>query len=167
MPQLLVSRGLERSGAAIVQIVFIGGVAGSLVGGRMLDRARPIGPVALCFAAAAAALLMLALLPANLGMMLMGGALVGGAILCMQAIRYGVAPQCYSFEVRGTGVGTAVAVGWLGSIAGPLLAGALVAAGFTPSHVMLALVPITLAAGLTTIALLVARRRHAAAPQPA
>ncbi|REG45935.1 3-(3-hydroxy-phenyl)propionate transporter MhpT [Paracoccus versutus] len=166
MPQLLVSRGLERSEASTVQILFnIGGVLGSLVGGRMLDRPRPAIPVALCFAAAGAALLMLAMLPANLGLMLLGGALVGGAILCVQAILYGVAPQCYPFEIRGTGVGTAVAVGRLGSIVGPLLAGGLVAAGFTPSNVMMSLVPITLAAGLTTVVLLV--RRRAAAPAPA
>ena len=137
---------------------------GSLIGGRMLDRARPLAPVALCFAAAAAALLMLAMLPANLALMLLGGTLVGGAILCVQAILYGIAPQCYPFEIRGTGVGTAVAVGRLGSIAGPLLAGALVTAGFTPSDVMMALVPITLAAGLTTVLLLMRRR---AAPVPA
>lgn len=162
MPQLLVARGLERAEASSVQILFnLGGVIGSLVGGRMLDRARPIAPVAGCFAAAAAALLMLGLLPADLGLMLLGGALVGGGILCVQAILYGVAPQCYPFEVRGTGVGTAVAVGRLGSIAGPLLAGALVAAGFTPSDVMMALVPITLAAGLATVLLL--RRRAAPA----
>ena len=164
MPQLLVSRGLERSEASTVQILFnIGGVIGSLIGGRMLDRARPLAPVALCFAAAAAALLMLAMLPANLALMLLGGTLVGGAILCVQAILYGIAPQCYPFEIRGTGVGTAVAVGRLGSIAGPLLAGALVTAGFTPSDVMMALVPITLAAGLTTVLLLMRRR---AAPVP-
>ena len=165
MPQLLMSRGLERSEASTVQILFnIGGVLGSLVGGRMLDRPRPTIPVALCFAVAAAALLMLAMLPANLGLMLLGGAIVGGAILCVQAILYGVAPQCYPFEVRGTGVGTAVAVGRLGSIAGPLLAGALVAAGFTPSDVMTGLVPITLAAGLATVLLV---RRRAAAPAQA
>lgn len=161
MPQLLISRGLERAEASTVQILFnIGGIFGSLIGGRMLDRDRPIGPVGLCFVAAAAALAMLATLPANLAMMLIGGALVGGAFLCVQAILYGIAPQCYPFEIRGTGVGTAVAVGRLGSIAGPLLAGVLVATGFTPSHVILALVPITLAAGLTT-ALLLMRRRGA------
>lgn len=167
MPQLLVSRGLERNQASLVQILFnLGGVAGSLIGGRMLDRARPALPVGACFAAAAAALLMLGLLPANLGLMLAGGALVGGAILCVQAILYGVAPQCYPYEVRGTGVGVAVAVGRLGSIAGPLLAGALVARGSTPSDVMFALVPITLAAGATTL-LLLARRGRGAKATPA
>ncbi|WP_137131718.1 3-(3-hydroxy-phenyl)propionate transporter MhpT [Rhizobium sp. FY34] len=155
MPQLLVARGLERNDASLVQLLFnVGGIAGSLIGGRMLDRSRPGLPVALSFAAAAAALLMLGLLPANVGLMLIGGTLVGAAILCMQAILYGVAPQCYAFEIRGTGVGLAVAVGRLGSIAGPLYAGFLVARGSTPSDVMFALVPITILAGVTTLVLL-------------
>lgn len=166
MPQLMVSRGMERSEASFVQILFnIGGIVGSLIGGRVLDRKNPVGPVALCFVAAAIALIILGLLPANLGVMMLGGALVGGAILCVQAILYGAAPQCYPFEVRGTGVGVAVAVGRLGSIAGPLLAGVLVAAGYTPSNVMFTLVPVTLVAGLTTILLL--SRRPTAATQPA
>ena len=160
MPQLLVSRGLAREEASFVQILFnLGGAAGSLVGGRMLDQRNPVMPVALGFAAAAAALLMHSLLPPHLGLTLMAGALVGGAILCVQAILYGVAPQCYPFEIRGTGVGVAVAVGRLGSIAGPLLAGFLVAGGSSPSDVIFALVPITLLAGLTTVLLLARRDR--------
>jgi len=127
----------------------------------MLDRRNPAMPVGLCFGAAAAALVMLGMLPANLTMMLLGGLLVGAAILCVQAILYGVAPQCYAFEIRGTGVGVAVAVGRVGSIAGPLLAGALVAAGATPSQVMFALVPVAVLAGLSTVTLLLRRQKEA------
>lgn len=164
MPQLLVSRGLAKSDASLVQVLFnVGGVVGCLIGGQMLDRKNPLLPVAACFGAAAAALLMLGLLPADLAMMLTGGMLVGGAILCVQSILYGIAPQCYPFEIRGTGVGVAVAVGRLGSIAGPLLAGALVASGSTPSDVMFTLVPVTLIAGLSTVLLL--RRRALAQRQ--
>lgn len=159
LPQLLVSRGLEKQDASLVQVMFnIGGVLGGLFGGKMLDRENPILPVALCFAGAAIALMLLGILPASLGFMLLGGTIVGGAILCVQAILYGAAPQCYPYGIRGTGVGVAVAVGRLGSIAGPLFAGVLVAASFTPSDVMYALVPITLLAGLITC-LLLARRR--------
>lgn len=163
MPQLMVTRGLDRSQASTVQIMFnIGGIIGSLTGGRLLDRKRPMGPVALCFVAAAAALLILGIMPAALVMMMLGGLLVGIAFHAVQTVLYGIAPQCYPFEVRGTGVGTAVAVGRLGSIAGPLLAGVLVAAGFTPTNLMVVLVPITLTAGLFTL-LLINRRRAAAA----
>lgn len=164
MPQLLVSRGLGRNEASFVQILFnLGGVVGSLVGGRILDQKNPVTPVALGFVAAAGALLMLGLLPAHLGLTLLAGTLVGGAFMCVQAILYGVAPQCYPFEIRGTGVGVAVAIGRLGSISGPLLAGFLVAGGSTPSEVMFILIPITLLAGLTTI-LLMARRKRSLQP---
>ncbi|WP_337269990.1 3-(3-hydroxy-phenyl)propionate transporter MhpT [Oryzifoliimicrobium ureilyticus] len=160
MPQLLVSRGLTREQASLVQILFnLGGAAGSLVGGRVLDQKNAAMPVALAFAAAAAALLLLGLLPAQIGLTLMAGALLGGAILSVQAILYGLAPQCYPFEIRGTGVGVAVAIGRLGSIVGPWFGGFLVAGGSSPSHVIVALVPVTLLAGLATVLLLVRRGR--------
>ncbi|SIQ18558.1 MFS transporter, AAHS family, 3-hydroxyphenylpropionic acid transporter [Rhizobium sp. RU35A] len=163
MPQLLVARGLEKSEASLVQLMFnVGGVAGSLIGGRIFDSARPIGPVLLAFAASAAALIMLGILPVALALMLVGGALVGAAILCMQAILYATAPQCYPFEVRGTGVGIAVAVGRLGSIAGPLFTGLLVARGATPTDVMFSLVPLTVLTGVFTVVLLFRRSRREA-----
>lgn len=155
MPQLLVSRGLGRGEASLVQVLFnLGGIVGCLVGGRMLDSRSPARPVALCFGAAAAAILLLGLLPAQVGLMLLGGLLVGAAIMSVQAVLYGLAPQCYALEIRGTGVGLAVAVGRFGSIAGPLLAGVLVAGGFSPSQVMFVLVPVMLAAGATSVGLL-------------
>lgn len=160
MPQLLVSRGLSKPEASFVQVLFnIGGILGSLIGGRMLDRDNPMKTVAGCFVAAAAALLMLALLPANLVWMLIGGAIVGGAILCIQAILYGIAPRCYPYEIRGTGVGVAVGVGRFGSISGPLIAGAVVATGAGPTGVMYTLFPITLVAGVTTVFLLTRHRK--------
>ncbi len=159
MPQLLVARGLSRPEASTVQVLFnIGGIVGSIVGGRMLDRDNPLLTVAGCFAAAAAALLMLALLPASVAGMLVGGTLVGGAILCIQSILYGIAPRCYPTAIRGTGVGVAVGVGRFGSITGPLLAGAVVASGAGPEGVMYTLVPVTLIAGLATVFLLMRRR---------
>lgn len=160
MPQLLVSRGLSKPDASLVQVLFnIGGILGSLIGGKVLDRDNPLATVALCFAAAGLALLMLAMLPAALGWMLLGGFIVGAGILCIQAILYGIAPRCYPFQIRGTGVGVAVGVGRLGSIAGPLLAGAVVASGAGPEGVMYTLFPITLLAGAAAVVLL--RRRDA------
>jgi MFS transporter, AAHS family, 3-hydroxyphenylpropionic acid transporter len=163
MPQLLVARGLTKNEASLVQLLFnVGGVAGSLIGGRIFDSPRPVIPVLLAFAASAAALIMLGILPAELVLMLVGGVLVGGAILCMQAILYATAPQCYPFEIRGTGVGIAIAVGRLGSIAGPLFTGFLVAAGATPTQVMFALVPLTVLTGTFTVVLLFRRTRRPA-----
>jgi AAHS family 3-hydroxyphenylpropionic acid transporter len=90
---------------------------------------------------------------------LASGALVGGGLLCAQSLLYGLAPQCYPRSVRGTGVGLAVAVGRLGSIVGPILAGALLARGWGPSQVLYAILPVAAVCGLATVGLILKRRR--------
>jgi AAHS family 3-hydroxyphenylpropionic acid transporter len=80
-----------------------------------------------------------------------------------QALLYAVAPDPYLTAIRGTGVGSAVAVGRLGSAAGPLLAGALLTAGFAPQQVLQMLVPVMLTAGGVMLFLVERLRR----PPPA
>ncbi|WP_037067251.1 3-(3-hydroxy-phenyl)propionate transporter MhpT [Allorhizobium undicola] len=161
MPQLLVTRGLERSEASLVQIAFnLGGALSSFVGGGLLDRKKPALPVMLTFVAAAASLALLAFMPADFTLSLIGGTLIGLTILTVQGVLYGAAPQCYPFEIRGTGVGVAVAVGRLGSMAGPLLGGYLVAHGSSPADVILFLVPVMLLAGVFSVVLLWRRSRE-------
>jgi AAHS family 3-hydroxyphenylpropionic acid transporter len=167
LPQLLVSLGFERGQASLVQIVFnLGGAAGSLIGGRILDSERA-APAALgVFAALILALLVMSGMPAgNVGIALLTGTIVGAALLGAQALLYGTAPQCYPAEVRGTGVGLAVAVGRLGSIVGPLFAGALLAGGMSPTQVLYAILPVAAICGLATVVLIA--RCGRAAPQPA
>ncbi|MFG1477025.1 MFS transporter [Xanthobacter sp. V4C-4] len=160
LPQLLVVHGFSRSEASLAQILYsLGGVAGSLIGGHLLDSRWRLPAIGIAFAFVAAALALLGVLPPVLALTLSVVALVGGGVLCVQSVLYGVAPQCYPMEIRGTGVGLVVAVGRLGSMAGPLLAGALVAYGSTPSDVMLLMVPVILACGVGTLALIALRFR--------
>lgn len=162
LPQLLVVQGFSRNEASLALILYsIGGAVGALLGGRVLDSRQRVIAIGACFAFVAASLALLGLLPQSLATMLVMVTLVGAGILCVQSILYGIAPQCYPAEIRGTGVGVVVAVGRLGSMAGPLLAGLLVAQGSTPADVMLVLVPIILISGLGTL-VLVARRFHTA-----
>lgn len=164
LPQLLVAQGFSRSEASLALILYsLGGTVGSLIGGRVLDGSQRVVAIGASFAFVAAALAMLGLLPPALATMLVTVTLVGVGVLCVQSILYGIAPQCYPTEIRGTGVGVVVAVGRLGSMAGPLLAGVLVAQGSTPADVMLILVPIILACGLGTLALVARRFRPALA----
>ncbi len=160
LPQLLVSLGFQRSQASMVQIFFnLGGAAGSIVGGRLLDGDRPAISATAIFAVLIASLLVMSTIPGgNMVAALASGALVGGGLLCAQSLLYGLAPQCYPKTVRGTGVGIAVAVGRLGSIVGPLFAGALLARGLGPSQVLYAILPIAAICGLATVGLILRRR---------
>ena len=54
----------------------------------------------------------------------------------------------YADEARGTGLGTAVAVGRVGSLVGPLFSAALLANGRNAVQVLLDVLPIALAAGV-------------------
>lgn len=162
LPQLLVVQGFSSSEAALALILYsLGGAVGSLIGGRVLDGRQRVLAIGISFAFVAAALATLALLPPSLVSMLITVTLAGVGVLCVQSILYGIAPQCYPAEIRGTGVGVVVAVGRLGSMAGPLLAGVMVARGSTPADVMLLLVPIILASGIGTLALVARRFRPA------
>lgn len=158
LPQLMVSRGFDRAEAGVVQLVFnLGGAVGSVLGGMALDaRNRPLW-IAGAFAGLVATLALLAASPADIAVTLVVGTLLGIAVLSVQSVLYGMAPQCYPAEARGKGVGLAVAMGRFGSVAGPLLAGVLVASGQDASEVLIGILPIAVLGGIATWAL--SRRR--------
>ncbi|MDO1582995.1 3-(3-hydroxy-phenyl)propionate transporter MhpT [Rhizobium oryzicola] len=163
LPALMVSKGIDRTSAALIQILFnIGSAAGSLIAGRLLDGEKKALSAGLCFSFLIVSLVLLGNAPANVWVTAIAATMVGGGLLGAQAILYGIAPQCYPAHVRGTGVGFAIAAGRLGSVAGPLLAGGLVAAGRSPSEVLMAIVPVAIFSGVATVLLLVLRRRSPA-----
>ena len=59
----------------------------------------------------------------------------------VQLIVYGLAPNYYEPLIRGTGIGWLVAIGRCGSVAGPLSAGLLLAAGIGVNDVLVIAVP--------------------------
>jgi AAHS family 3-hydroxyphenylpropionic acid transporter len=161
LPTMLVARGLPRPQASMVQAAFnLVGVAGPIAVGFVMDSPARRWAVATIFVALAAGLAVQAVAPVTFGLSLLTGAIVGVASLGSQGVLYALAPSLYPTQVRGTGLGAAVAAGRLGSIAGPLLAGALVGGGRTPTQVILALLPLVLVAGVAAFAL--AARKSAA-----
>jgi AAHS family 3-hydroxyphenylpropionic acid transporter len=149
LPTLLISKGLPRPSASIVQMTFnVFGAAGSVVTGFLVDRPGRSASIGLMFLAGVIGLAVLALAPAGPGISLLVGAVVGFTNSATQAIVYGLSPGCYPARVRGTGVGFAVAVGRIGATAGPLLAGALIGAGAPAAVVLAVLVPLMTASGL-------------------
>jgi AAHS family 3-hydroxyphenylpropionic acid transporter len=76
---------------------------------------------------------------------------LGCAVLAAQAFLYATAPSLYPTAIRGIGVGAAVAVGRIGSIVGPLLAGALKGMGHSSSRLLMDLLPIAIAGSLSAL----------------
>jgi AAHS family 3-hydroxyphenylpropionic acid transporter len=160
LPTLLVSRGLSRADASLVQLSFnVLGALASMSTGLLMDRVPMSRVVIGSFGAAAVSLWLLSNVAPQLGVAMAVGGFVGIAMSATQALLYALAPSNYPTEVRGTGVGSAVAIGRLGSAAGPLLAGALLASGKAPQDVLLLLVPIIIVAGIGALLLVSLMKR--------
>ncbi|WP_044563153.1 3-(3-hydroxy-phenyl)propionate transporter MhpT [Azospirillum sp. B4] len=156
LPILLLSRDLPRTLVLGVQLVFnLGGACGSGIAGQLMERIDRRVAVVGIFLTLALALAGLAGAGANFLMTI--AAVAGAAVLAAQALIYSLAPGYYPPQVRGLGVGAVVAAGRLGSVAGPLLAGQLIAAGRSSADVLTGIIPIALLSGIATF-VLVARR---------
>jgi AAHS family 3-hydroxyphenylpropionic acid transporter len=151
---------MSKADASLVQLSFnLLGALGSVCTGLLMDRLSLRTVVIASFVSAALCLLLLANVTPELMAALAVGGLVGITMSATQALMYALAPGVYRTEIRGTGVGSAVAVGRVGSAIGPLLAGMLLASGRTPHEVLLMLVPVMLVAG-GAVLFLVAMMRH-------
>jgi len=142
LPSLVLSRGLTRVQSSVVQMMFnIGGGIGAIAIASLMDRIGRRRTVAGMYLGIVVALG--ALLAASGGTsMAWGGLLAGLFLVGGQSVLYALASSLYPIEVRGTGVGAAVAVGRMGSILGPLIAGQLLAIGQGASVLLGASIPL-------------------------
>jgi AAHS family 3-hydroxyphenylpropionic acid transporter len=83
--------------------------------------------------------------------MAIAGFAAGLFVMAAQLVLYALAPPSYPTAVRATGVGAAVAIGRLGSVAGPLAAGQILAAGAGTTGVLLATSPGLVIAALSIL----------------
>jgi AAHS family 3-hydroxyphenylpropionic acid transporter len=157
LPSLLVGKGFTPAQAGLVQIVFnIGGAVGSLVFGWFLDHGSRRATAVVMYAGVIAFLAALAYVH-GFGPTAAVGIGIGLFAVGGQIVLYALAPIYYPTLMRGTGVGAAVAIGRLGSIAGPILAGQLLSSGRGATAVLLAAVPGLVVAALTGVALVMRR----------
>jgi AAHS family 3-hydroxyphenylpropionic acid transporter len=165
LPTLLVERGLSRPEASVVQIAFnVCGALASLLTGILMDRFTTVTVVVISFVAAALGLVLLAVAPAQIGISLIVGGVVGATVSMTQALLYALSPSNYPTKVRGTGVGSAVSVGRLGSAVGPLMAGAVLGSGASPQQVLGLLIPTIAIAGAAALVLAILMRGIAERP---
>ncbi|UEC05055.1 3-(3-hydroxy-phenyl)propionate transporter MhpT [Burkholderia vietnamiensis] len=154
LPSLMAAKGLARSQAGIVQIFFnIGSGLGVLGIGMSMDRLRPSRVVGGMYAGIVLSLAALAIAPGLLWLSVAAFA-AGMFVVGGQSVLYALAAIYYPTAMRGTGVGSAVAVGRLGSVVGPLAAAQLLAMGRSASVVIGASIPVTLVAAIAALVLI-------------
>jgi AAHS family 3-hydroxyphenylpropionic acid transporter len=154
LPTLLTTDGLTRTEAAGAQIGFnVGGALAAILIGYLLNGRLRYWAIIITFLALPILLVTLAKSPAQLAIICTIVFLLGCAVIAAQAFLYAMAPAVYPTSIRGVGVGAAVAMGRIGSIAGPKLGGMLKAAGHSPSHLLMDLLPIVVAGSICALLL--------------
>jgi AAHS family 4-hydroxybenzoate transporter-like MFS transporter len=132
-PTILIAEGADHQRAALGPVVInLGGIAGALVTVRAIDRFGPYFLNAGFALAGSLVILLVANLPAGpmvtLAALFVIGFLLLGAQLNFPAMTADLFPEA----VRSAGGGWTAGIGRLGSIAGPLLGGMLIATAIEP-----------------------------------
>jgi AAHS family 3-hydroxyphenylpropionic acid transporter len=153
LPTLVIAKGLERAVAPQASLAFnFGSVAGALVFGWLVDRFRFRWPLTVAYLILIGMLVMLSVSDGHATLVALSGA-VGFCLLGANYALYGVAPVFYPLAIRGTGSGASIAVGRVGSIAGPLLAGLLIGGGTTAAGVVQYMIPVAAVSAVAVFAL--------------
>ncbi len=151
LPLLLFVRGLAGLQVAAAQIIFnVGGATLALLAGWLLDTPRHRTAVVSAIVLLPVVMFYIARSGTDVGATFALIALMSGAILAQQVILFAVGRARYEPSARGMGLGAAVAAGRVGTLAGPLFAGWLIAAGRSPDEVLLGVLPVTVLCGLCT-----------------
>jgi MFS transporter, AAHS family, 3-hydroxyphenylpropionic acid transporter len=153
LPTLVIAKGLDRAVAPQASLAFnFASVAGALLLGRAVDRFGARGPLSIAYAALIATLIALGASSHHTAILVLSG-LAGFLLLGANYALYGVAPACYPASARGMGSGASVAIGRIGSIAGPLVAGMLLGSGATATNVVQYMAPVAAIAGVAAFML--------------
>lgn len=142
LPTLFAGKHFSREEINYVQIGFnVGGVCGTLLLGLLLDKLNIKGVIVLIYAGMLAALFALASSSA-LGSVIAATVACGMFVIGGQGALYALAGMFYPSAIRGTGVGTAVAVGRGGSFTGPILAGLILSGSKDGMTVISSAIPV-------------------------
>jgi MFS transporter, AAHS family, 4-hydroxybenzoate transporter len=166
LPTLFNTVGLNIQTAIIIAIVFqIGGAAGSFLLGWLIDHFGFHSMLTINFLVSFASILVLGW--ANNSVALLGPAafISGACVIGGQGGCNALAADLYPSHVRSTGVGWALGIGRIGSVAGPVVGGIILSAKWKVSHVfaIAALLQLCCGADIALIGFLRARAHANAA----
>lgn len=158
LPTLVAAIGIDPVIAPQASLAFnFASIAGALLLGRLVDRFDARWPLTLAYAGLVVSLIALSQSEGIAAILILSGA-AGFFLLGANYALYGVAPVFYDTEIRGTGSGASIAVGRVGAIAGPALAGVLLSSGLSASGVVAYMIPVAAIAGISVFALSFCRR---------
>ncbi|WP_374570733.1 3-(3-hydroxy-phenyl)propionate transporter MhpT [Acinetobacter sp.] len=141
LPSLFMELGFSRKEGSTAQFYFmLSATAGTIVLGLLTDRWKKAYVIILMYGGILAGLFALNS-AGSLPQMYMASALVGAFVIGCQGVLYAFGGIVYPTAMRGTGVGVGSAVGRIGAMLGPAIAGQLLAAGFGAAGVISAAIP--------------------------
>jgi AAHS family 4-hydroxybenzoate transporter-like MFS transporter len=128
LPTIISDAGIPVATAIRLTSLFqIGGIAGAIVLGRVLDRTFSFWILAGCYAWAAAFVYAIGHSGASVALLAVTIACAGVGIIGGQNASHALSSEFYPTRVRSTGVGWALGIGRIGSIVGPVVGGLLLA----------------------------------------
>ncbi|MFP5070207.1 MFS transporter [Pseudonocardia nantongensis] len=129
LPEIMRSSGFALGSAlSFLLVLNLGNIVGSLLVARIADRVGSRRVVPAAFATGAVCLVLMALSPPAVVLYLLV-ALVGFGAMGAQILVNGFVAASYPARIRATGLGWVVGFSRLGGIAGPLVAGLVLASG--------------------------------------
>jgi AAHS family 3-hydroxyphenylpropionic acid transporter len=154
LPSLIVGLGFTTTQASWTSLCFnLSGSVGAVLLGRLHGGALRRVWVILTYSGIALALALIPAVGSTFAFTAIACALAGVFIVGAQLVLFAVAPLYYERAIRGTGVGASIAIGRLGSIVGPLFAGALLAGGGNSASVLIGILPFVVVSGTACFAL--------------
>ena len=153
LPNLLMQQGLEKQQAFLVMLVFqVGAVVGTLGLGYLLDRLKLWQMAVIIYSGLFIALALL-FTTTSVPLLIMAGIMGGMFSTGGQSILYGISPIFYSGSGKVTGVGSAISLGRLGAMTGPLLTGKILALGLGTGGILMASLPAVVISAVAVTAL--------------
>jgi AAHS family 4-hydroxybenzoate transporter-like MFS transporter len=149
LPILLRASGMSVTGGVTATSFYsLGGIVGTFAEGFLIKWGGPFRILLAQFGLCGLFIALMALAADSWSAMIILAFLLGFLVIGAQAGLNVLAAHFYPTFIRSTGVGWALGIGRIGSIAGPLLAGALLSNQWQPWQVLLAIaIPAFLAMG--------------------
>lgn len=153
LPNLLMEQGLQKQQAFLVMLVFqVGAVIGTLSLGYLLDRLKLWQMATIIYSGLFVALVLL-FTTTSIPLLILAGFMGGIFSTGGQSILYGISPIFYLGAGKVTGVGSAIFLGRLGAMTGPLLTGKILALGLGTTGILVASLPAVVVSAVAVTAL--------------